>query len=180
MKKILILQLVLSLSYLSYSQDMVIKGTKEISKKYTPQQVIDSLEKEFPNAKAVHYYKGDVATTQKGWNVTTENDLEAGTTVDYYTISFKQNGLQYYGLYNPDGSLVESKVEHTMTELPPEVVASLKAIAKDYPGYKVTGKTYYKTQNYSKTKEYYEVIASNGKEKKKFTYSVTGELLKVK
>src|SRR5689334_8880499 len=100
MKKVLIALLVVLVSHFTYAQDLVIKGTKEITKKYTPQQVIDSLEKTFPNAKSVHYFKADEATTQKGWAITTEDNLEAGATVDYYTISFKQNGLQYYGLYD--------------------------------------------------------------------------------
>jgi len=65
--------------------------------------------------------------------------------------------------------------------LPEPVVTSLKAIAKDYPGYKVVSKNYYKKQNYSKSKEYYEVTANkNGKEEKRFYYSPEGELIKVK
>jgi len=180
MKKYLITQLIIILSVFAYAQDMVIKGTQHIAKKYTPQQVVDALEKKFPTAKSVKYYKADTAATREGWAVTTEDNLDPGAGVEYYTISFKQDGLQYYGLYDHDGTLLESKVEETMTELPPNVVTSLKSLAADYPGYKVVSKNYYKTQNHSKSKEYYEVTAKKGNDEKKFIYSADGELLKVK
>jgi hypothetical protein len=180
MKRYLSAVIITLLPFLSFAQDMTITGTRNISEKMTPKQVIDSLHKTFPNAKAVKYYKADAATTAKGWEVTTEGSPMSASDADYYTISFKQEGLQYYGLYAPDGTLLESKIEHNMTELPAAVVASLKAIAKDYPGYKVVGKNYFKQQNYSKTKEYYEVVAKNGDKTKKFYYSPSGELIKVK
>src|SRR6478609_4242871 len=118
MKKYLVGQfIILLLPFLSFSQDLVIKGTKQITKQYTPQQVIDSLQKSFPNAEAVKYYKGDAAATKKGWEVTKDDELGADATVDYYTISFKQEGLQYYGLYNPEGELIEYKMQQKMSEL---------------------------------------------------------------
>jgi len=159
---------------------MTITCTRKISEKMTPQQVIDSLHKTFPNAKAVKYYKADAATTAKGWEVSQEGSAISASDADYYTISFKQDGLQYYGLYAPDGTLLESKIEHTMAELPAEVVMAVKALAKDYPGYKVVSKNYFKQQNYSKSKEYYEIVAKNGNNTKKFYYSPAGELIKVK
>ena len=60
------------------------------------------------------------------------------------------------------------------------MVASLKAIAKDYPGYKVVEKNYFKQQNYSKHKEYYEVTAKNGDKVKKLYYKEDGTLIKMK
>src|SRR5687768_8596875 len=106
MKKNLIVALILLVPFLSPAQDdLVITGKKQITKQYTPQQVIDSLQKTFPNAQAVKYYKADAETTQKGWAVNKEDNLSSSETVDYYTISFKQEGLQYYGLYNSDGTL---------------------------------------------------------------------------
>jgi len=99
---------------------------------------------------------------------------------EYYTISFKQEGLQYYGLYDPNGKLVESKIEQKQAQLPEAVIASLKAIAKDYPGYKVVSKSYYKQTNYFKSKEYYQVTAKKGNETKVFYYSPNGTLQKVK
>jgi hypothetical protein len=56
----------------------------------------------------------------------------------------------------------------------------LKAIAKDYPGYKVVEKNYFKQQNYSKHKEYYEVTAKNGDKVKKLYYKEDGTLIKMK
>jgi hypothetical protein len=179
MKKLLIALLIVSVSFYASAQDLTIKGTKPISKELTPQQVVDSLQKHFPNAKSVKYYEGTPELTQRGWNVTTEDNL-GEQSFDYYTISFKQEGLQYYGLYDHNGILLESKIEQKETQLPEAVIASLKAIAKDYPGYKVVSKNYYKQTDYSKTKEYYQVTAKNGDKTKVFYYSADGTLQKVK
>ena len=182
MKKQLFAQLflLLLLPALSFSQDLVIKGTKQITKQYTPQQVIDSIQKTFPDATAVKYYKGNEATTNKGWAVTKEDELGDDAHVDYYTVSFKQEGLQYYGLYNPDGHLVQYKIQQKMDQLPDKVVTSLKSLSKDYPGYKVVSKDFYMTKNNNKSKEYYEITAMKGKAKKQVYYSADGELLKIK
>lgn len=180
MKKFSIGFLLLIFSLNVSAQDLVIKGTKKIDKSYTPQQVMDSLKKRFPDAKSVQYYQTTPEIAQKGWAVTTEDELESNAEIDFYTIAFKQEGLQYYGLYNQKGQLLECKIEQKVNQLPEPVVASLKSIAKDYPGYKVVSKNYYKKQNYSKNNEYYEVTAKNGKDEKRFYYTETGELIKVK
>jgi hypothetical protein len=180
MKRYLIVQLAIILvPILSYTQDLVIKGTKPVTKQYTPQEVLDSLQKTFPNAQSVKYYKTDAATAQKGWAVTTEDELDHSGEVEYYTISFKQEGLQYYGLYDPHGNLVEYKFEQKMDNLPEKVATSLKALSNDYPGYKVVDKTYFMTKNNSKSKEYYQVTASNGKDKKQVYYSQDGDFIKM-
>ena len=181
MKKYFLAQLFLFLvPFLAFAQDIVIKGTKPVDKKYTPQEVIDSLQKTFPNAESVKYFKANAAVTQKGWAVTKEDELMSNSGVDYYTISFDQEGLKYYGLYDEHGNLLEYKVQQKMDKLPDNVVASLKSMSKDYPGYKVVSKDFYMTKNYSKSKDYYQITASNGKQKKEFFYSPEGELLKVK
>jgi len=180
MKKYLVAQfIILLLPFLSFSQDLVIKGTKQITQQYTPQQVIDSLAKAFPNAESVKYYKGDAAAAKKGWAVTKEDELGV-TDVDYYTISFKQEGLQYYGLYNPQGELIEYKVQQKMDQLPEKVVTSLKSLSKDYPGYKVVSKDFYMTKKNDTKKDYYQITAMNGNKKKEVFYTAEGELVKVK
>ena len=181
MKRFLIAQvIILALPLLSYTQDLVITGSKPVTKKYTPQEVIDSLQKRFPNAQSVKYYKMDSATVKNGWAVNAENELYQDHDVEYYTISFKQEGLQYYGLYDQHGTLVEYKIQQKMNELPEKVVTSLKALSKDYPGYKVVDKTYFMTKSYNKSKEYYQVTASNGKQKKQVFYSEEGDFIKMK
>jgi hypothetical protein len=182
MKKHLVLIITLVLPFMINAQDdeLVITGTKKINKKLTPQQVIDSLNKHFPNAKSVQYYQAPAEVTNKGWNITEEDNLDPDAEVDYYTISFKQEGLKYYGLYNKDGTLLKSKVEQSVDQLPEPIRASLKNLSAQYPGYKVTSKTYFKNQNYSKSKEYYEVVASNGKEVKRLVYAPDGTILKDK
>jgi hypothetical protein len=182
MKKTLLLPvMILSSFILSAQNDLVIKGTKKISKEMTPQEVIDSLHKRFPNAKAVQYYKmpSDVAKAN-GWNVTEEDNLDASSEIDYYELSFKNSGLDYYGLYDKDGNLLKSKMQASVTTLPEPITKSLKELSAKYPGYKVTSKTYYKTKNYSKSKEYYEIVAENAEKKKKtVTYGADGTIMKV-
>src|SRR5688572_28061363 len=181
MKKYLLVQLaILLLHLLSFTQDLVIKGTKEITKQYTPQQVIDSLQKTFPNAQSVKYYKGDAEATKKGWAVSKEDELDPSAAIDYYTISFKQEGLQYYGLYDQEGTLLEYKIQQKMDQLPEKVVTSLKSLSKDYPGYKVVSKDFYMVKKNNKAKEYFQVTAMKGNEKKEVFYSPEGELIKIK
>src|SRR5688572_4180393 len=135
MKRYLIALVIFALPFLSYAQDLVITGSKPVSKKYTPQEVIDSIQKRFPDANSVKYYKTDSATLKKGWAVTQQDALGSGYDVEYYTVSFKQEGLQYYGLYDQNGTLVEYKIQQKMDDLPEKVVTSLKALSKDHPGY---------------------------------------------
>lgn len=172
---------VLFLSFFAKAQDeMVIKGSKKLDKQYTPQQVIDSLNKRFPNAKSVQYFetKGDVVN--RGWSVSEEDNLSADADVNYYTISFKNEGMKYYGLYDKEGNLLQCKIEEKITSLPNPVLMALKEVADKYPGYKVVSKTYYRDQNLSKSKEYYEVVAVKGNDKKRLYYSPDGTLIKTK
>lgn len=181
MKKYLFLPALLLLSlFLQAQDDLVIKGTKKISRQLTPQQVIDSLEKRFPNAQAVQYYKVPTGSAANGWSIEEDDNLDPNAQVDYYTLSFKNSGLKYYGLYNNDGTLIKSKVEQSGTTLPEPVKSALKEAAKSHPGYKIVSKTYYKNTNHSKSTEYYEIIAQKGSTKKRLYYSADGTLLKEK
>ena len=183
MKKYLLITVVilLSCSFLAQAQDdVVITGSKKMSKKMTPQQVMDSLHKRFPDAESIKYFKGSADAAQKGWAITEEDNLASGDQLDYYTISFKQKGLNYYGLYDKDGHLLQSRVEESVSSLPEPIQNSLKQLSDSHPGYKVVSKTYYKNQNYSKNKEYYEVIAEKGKETKRLYYAPDGTLIKIK
>ncbi|MCU7552300.1 hypothetical protein OCK74_24485 [Chitinophagaceae bacterium LB-8] len=174
--------IILCVSFKSQAQggDIVIKGSKEIPKKMTPQQVMDSLNKRFPDAKAVKYYESKADVVNKGWTVSEEDNLAPGADVGYYTISFKRADLKYYGLYDKDGNLLQSKVEETVKELPEPVRNSLNRLSQEHPGYKVVSKTFYKNQNYSKSKEYYEVIAEKDKVRKRLYYAPDGTLIKIK
>jgi hypothetical protein len=181
MKKVLFLAAILLVSVivLNAQGDKTITGVSKIKKEQTPQAVIDTLNKRFPDAKSVQYYKIPKDAAQKGWQITEQDNLE-GDEVDYYTISFKRDDMKYYGLYNKDGKLLKSKAEAKVGTLPDPIVTSLKSLSAQYPGYKVTSKTYYKNQNHSKSEEYFEVIASNGKATKTLIYDANGALVKVK
>lgn len=181
MKKYLVAAALITLGLtLNAQDDLVITGTKKITKEMTPQQIIDSLEKRFPNAKAVQYYEAPASGVHNGWAVTEEDNMDVNEEVSYYTLKFKNNNLNYWGLYSADGTLLQAKIEEKSTKLPEAVKNSLMAIKKDYPGYKVVSKSYYKNQNYKKSKEYYQVVASNGTTTKNFFYSPDGTLQKVK
>src|SRR3954454_9740411 len=85
--------------------ELVIKGAKPISAKQTPQQVLDSLHARFPNAEAAKIYQEKGADAANGWAVSKTDDLGLEGDITYYTISFKSDGMQYYGLYDPNGKL---------------------------------------------------------------------------
>jgi len=53
MKKVLTAALIFAVSSYAFAQDLTIKGTKQVTKEHTPQQVVDSLHKHFPNAQAI-------------------------------------------------------------------------------------------------------------------------------
>ncbi|WP_276483808.1 hypothetical protein [Paraflavitalea pollutisoli] len=182
MKKYLILLLTAVIVSSAWAQDdeLIIHGTTKVSKNLAPKVVIDSLNKTFPNAKAVQYYKTPKSVAQSGWTVTEQNDLGPTDDVDYYTISFTRNNMKYYGLYRANGELVSSRLRQNVTQLPRAISTSLKSLGTQHPGYSVVSKTYYKNTNHSKKKEYYEVVATNGKNKKTLFYAPDGTIVKVK
>ena len=181
MKKYLLLIVTVFYSFfLSAQEDIVIKGTKKITKEATPKEVVDALNAKFPDANAVVYYKAPSSGVENGWVVTEDDKLSDQDEVDYYTISFKREGLKYYGLYKKDGTLLKSKIEQNNATLPAPVASSLENVAKDHPGYTIKSKTYYKNQNYEKTQEYYEIVAEKGNTVKRLYYQADGKLLKVK
>jgi hypothetical protein len=180
-KHLLVVCLILIATTLqAQSESKQITGTRKISKKLTPQQVVDSLNKRFPDAKSVEYFKVSPEMAQNGWQVTEEDNLSSGEQVDYYTISFKRDDLKYYGLYDKDGNLLQAKIEESVSALPTPVKNSIDSLQQIYPGYTVVSKTYFKNQNYSKSKEYYEIVAVKGKTKKRLFYTPEGNIIKVK
>jgi hypothetical protein len=170
----------MSFASLRAQDEFVLKGTKQISKDLTPHQVIDSLHKNFPDAQAARYYKTAPDGINNGWAVTKDDNLHVRTDIDYYTISFKRDNMQYYGLYQGDGTLLESKIQEDSAHLPDAVKNALQKISEKYPGYKVVSKTYYKKTDFWESKEYFEIVTQKGKAKKTFYYTPSGELVKVK
>jgi hypothetical protein len=161
--------------------EMVITGTNKISKQLTPKQIIDSLEKRFPDAKSVEYFKTPADAAARGWAINVEDNLEEGEeSIDYYTLKFKNDNFQYYGLYKPDGTLVMSKYRENIEQIPESIKTQIKGLSEKYPGYKVISKTYLKNTNHSSSKEYYEFEATDGKNKKKVIFDGDGTLVKVK
>ena len=179
MKAYLTLAIALLTISMLQAQDIVITGTKKITKKATPQQVVDSLNKRFPNAKSVQYFEASPTVVANGWTVAEDDNLGSGD-VDYYTISFKQDSLQYYGLYASDGTLVESKIAQKLNQLPPPVRDALNNLHQTHPGYTIVSQNYYKELNHKKSKEFYEVTAKKDNVTKKVYFAPDGSVIKVK
>jgi hypothetical protein len=165
-----------------FSQDnqIVIRGTVPISRSATPRQVIDSLNRTFPDARSVHYYKVPADAVERGWQVTKEDNLTPGKSLDYYTISFNKGNTKYYSLFASDGRLIRSKLEQPVTSLPPAVRFSIHSLGKQYPGYRVISKTFLKTINRRSEDELYEVVAQKGKDQKRLFYTRDGRLMNIK
>jgi hypothetical protein len=88
--------------------------------------------------------------------------------------------MDYYGLYDKDGNLLQLRVEETSATLPEPIQNSIKLLSQSHPGYKIVSKNYYKNQNYNKNKEYYEIIAEKDKVRKRLYYLPDGTLIKIK
>lgn len=182
MKKILFLLLGSGAAFAAIAQDdVIITATNSISKAQTPDKVIKALEKAFPDAKSVQYFKVTPEMIAKGWSITDENHLSDGETIDHYTISFTRSNVKFYGLFDAEGNLEQSRWEEKKAKLPDPVKTSLKNLSEtDYKGYKLVSKTYYKTKDHKKGKEYYEVVIQKDNDKKKVFVSPEGTVLKVK
>jgi hypothetical protein len=181
MKKYPLIMVLVIISFFSNAQDEItITGTNKITRELTPQQVIDSLEAKFPDARSVVYYKIPADAAARGWSITVEDEIDPTNTIDYYTIKFKRQDFQYYGLYKPDGTLVMSKYRETIKQIPDVIKASLKTLSKQYPGYKIRRKTYYRNTSYSNSREFFEFVAYNGNESKRVIYDGDGMLVKVR
>ena len=167
---------------LAQVDEKVITGSNKINKQLTPQQVIDSLNKRFPNAKAVQYYQTSPEAVKAGWNIEEEDNLPADAEIDRYTISFKRDDFKYYALFKADGTLIMSKYEERDSELPEAVVNAVKALAAEkYKDYKLLSKAHYKQVNHNNSKDYYEIIGvnkTNPKDKKKIVLTPDGTVLK--
>ncbi|KIC95676.1 hypothetical protein [Flavihumibacter solisilvae] len=184
MKKKLMLAITVVLNMTLSAQtpdEVVITGTNKVSKQELPAAVIAKLEKQFPNAQAVQYYKVPQDVVAKGWNVTVDDELDPAETVDYYTIQFTRDNMNYYGLYKPDGTLIKSKLEQQAATLPDPVKASISNISQTHPGWTVVAKTYYKNTSATKNLEYYEVVARNDAgEHRRLYFAPDGTLKKLK
>jgi len=183
MKKYLLFATALVLSIAVNAQDeMVIKGSKPTTMEATPKQIIDSLHKRFPNAKAIHYYETPAQAAKNGWTVSQESDLDWGSDIDYYTLTFKRSDFQYYALFKADGTLVSAKYQENDAKLPEAVTAAIKQLgATDYKDYKLYSKKYFKQVDQGKMKEYYEITGikkSDNKTKKVITMDATGKVIK--
>ena len=185
MKKFLLMTLILTISTISFGQSagVTIKGSKMISKDSTPQQVIDTLKKRFPNAEAVQYYETSAAAAN-GWTVSAEDQSHSSDNAEYYTIKFKRQDFQYYALFEADGTLVKSEFQQKDVKLPDAVSAALLKLKADkYPDYQMITKDYFKYENYDMHKDYSEITAVNttdAKQTKVVVVDPSGKIISVK
>jgi len=185
MKKFLMVALIVAISAVSFGQEngeLTIKASRAVTKDSTPQQVIDTLKKRFPNAESVQYYQTSAAAAN-GWAVSAEDRL-GGDVPEYYTIKFKREDFQYYALFEANGTLVKSEFQQKDVELPEAVKASLlKLKAEKYPDYQLLTKDYFKYEDYDMHKDYYEITAvkiSDNTQKKIVVVDPTGKIIKEK
>ena len=185
MKKFLLVTLVVAVSAVSFGQTAgsTIKASKMTTKDSTPQQVIDTLKKRFPNAEAVQYYETSAAAAN-GWTVSAEDQSHSSDNAEYYTIKFKRQDFQYYALFEANGTLVKSEFQQINVELPEAVKASLLKLKADkYPDYQMITKNYLKYENYDMHKDYYEITAVNttdAKQTKVVVVDPSGKIISVK
>jgi hypothetical protein len=187
MRKHLLLPALMCLFTAAFSQeppDVVITASKQTTKELTPQQVIDSLKKRFPNAKSVQYFQTPQSSLKAGWTIDEEDNLDLGDDLDTYTISFKRSDFQYYALFDAHGNLLMMKYEEYDTKLPQAVRDTIaKMLGASHVNYKLVSKTHYKKENKQKKKEFYEVIIVSKTDKndqRTFIVSPTGEIMKEK
>lgn len=158
--------------------ELIIHGTTKINRQLTPQLVIDSFYKTFPQAIALEYYQVPFYAARSGWIVDEADSLLEYGDADCYLLIIKKNGLKFYSLFSADGELVMTKLKAAdVTALPSPVQAALRTIHKDYPGYRVRSEIYYKTQDHSRHL-YYEIIAERGNQQQRFFYAMNGTLVK--
>ena len=176
-----------------------LKGPKKMVKKATPEQIIYLIAKSIQFneeaykgkniamqplidslARYVQFYNPSVSEALKQWTAFQEHNINASVVVNY-TVSYRKHHMYYYGLYKADGSIVESRIEQDPVDLPKDIKKSVKKKLKDYNGYKITStiRAYYKNFVEDKSKDYYEIIAKNGKEAEGFQYSLDGALVNV-
>ena len=185
MKKFTMVTLLVAISAVSFAQEeaqRTIKASKQISEQLTPQQVIDTLKKRFPNAESVQYYQTSAATAN-GWNVSSDDYSSYNQQADYYTLKFKREDFEYYALFAADGTLIKSEYRQKDVELPEAVKASLIQLKKDkYPDYQLRTKDYFKYENYDMHKDYYKITAfkiSDTTQKKIVTVDTGGKIISV-
>src|SRR5688572_417636 len=119
MRKHLLIPALMCFFTAAFSQeppDVVITASKQTTKELTPQQVIDSLKKRFPNAKSVQYFQTPQSRLKSGWTIDEEDNLNLGDDLDTYTISFKRSDFQYYALFDAQGNLLMMKYEEYDTK----------------------------------------------------------------
>ena len=186
MKKFLMVALIVAISAVSFGQEngeLTIKASRAVTKDSTPQQVIDTLKKRFPNAESVQYYQTSNAVAN-GWAVDAEDGLAHGDVPEYYTIKFKRADFQYYALFEANGTLVKSEFQQKDVALPEAVTAALlKLKAEKYPDYQLLTKDYFKLENYDMHKDYYEITAvkiSDTNQKKIVIVDPSGKIIKEK
>jgi hypothetical protein len=187
MKKYLLLAVISLFSVSIYAQrdDIVVQGSSKIALSATPKQIIDSLKKKFPNAKAVQAYQTSQEAAAKGWKMSKDDNFDTAThELTNYTLSFTRSDFKYYALFDAHGNLLREKFQQNDAKVPEAAKENVKKyIGINYKGYKVVSKTYFKTINYHDKKNYYEVIivsVGNSNIKKEVILDDAGNVLSVR
>lgn len=178
-KQFLLIPVIACFMYAMGQEDeLIISGTTKINRQLTPQPVIDSFYKTFPQAIALEYYQVSSYAARSAWTVDEADSLVSLGDENCYLLIIKRDGLKFYSLFSAGGELVMTKLkEEDVTALPSPVQASLRTIHKDYPGYRIRSQAFYKNQDHARHL-YYEVIAERGNQLQRFFYARNGTLVK--
>ena len=152
---------------------------KPISAQEMPEDVMQSIQQDFPGNEVVEYYLLAADKVDPEWAVVMEDHLEASEQVDHYTFMLKgKKGGYVYGLYNRDGDLQKMKVLANDVALPATI--SKEATSGNYEGYAIKSDKYVKVVDKKSNREYVEVVVGKDSDTKKLYFDTKGNFIKEK
>ena len=178
MKKLLIVLLAFAcLTIRAQEKELFTVDAKEVSTKTVPEEVVVAVEKDFPGQDVLVYYTLQGKHVDSEWAVTVDDNRNAKTNVDYYTVSLKgEKGGYIYALYGKDGTLHKMKVLEKDFELPASIRTA--ATSGDYSGYAIKSDKFVKVVDRKTDKSYIEVVVEKGGKKKKLFFDTQGNMVK--
>lgn len=106
-----------------------------LKKDQIPAPIVSAVARDFKEGQAFKYGKFPYVLEKYGWVVSKEG---ANQKPDRYEVYIKaKDGSDVYAIYNPDGTILQSKIIRKNATLPPTV---LQALAKSqYNGWNIVG-----------------------------------------
>lgn len=163
---------------LAQEDRLIVQEATKINRQLVPAPVMDSLYKIFPRTQAIEYYSMPMMAARNAWAVPADSLVPYTDTAGYYLIVNKKGDQKFYTLFAADGDLVMMKLREELSYLPELVQASMRALRKTYPGYRINASACFKNEDRGR-RLYYEVIAERGVNRQRFFYDPEGTLVKI-